>query len=184
MNEPLFLIGIAMLGLGTGMLLHGRNSSSKLRLWKGQTETLVRKLIERGILVADVQLTIIDDYNEYDVRLVAHEHKGLTLDEYMQLAMRTRNPDVTGFSALLEGAMGCSGEAGELLDELKKVAFHGHDLDKDKLLKELGDNLWYTARTADALGVSLEDVARRNIEKLRARYPHGFSAHDSKNRSE
>ena len=42
--------------------------------------------------------------------------------------------------------------------------------------------LWYLAEIADALGVTLEDIARRNIDKLRKRYPDGFDPERSINR--
>jgi NTP pyrophosphatase (non-canonical NTP hydrolase) len=78
--------------------------------------------------------------------------------------------------------MGMAGEAGEASDLLKKIVFHGHAMDKEKVIKEIGDVLWYIAATATKLGVSLEEVAIRNIEKLRARYPEGFSTDRSVNR--
>lgn len=72
-------------------------------------------------------------------------------------------------------SLGLTGEAGEVADYVKKVVAHGHALDADKLAKELGDVLWYTAVMADAIGRSLEDIAAQNIVKLKARYPEGFS---------
>jgi NTP pyrophosphatase (non-canonical NTP hydrolase) len=47
----------------------------------------------------------------------------------------------------------------------------GRPLDRDAVVLELGDALWCLAITADTLGVSLADVARRNVEKLRVRHP-------------
>lgn len=83
---------------------------------------------------------------------------------------------------LLLGALGLAGEAGEFADRVKKTAYHGHALDREKLLDELGDILWYIADAAGALGVELEEVARRNNAKLRLRYPEGFNPEASKNR--
>ena len=54
----------------------------------------------------------------------------------------------------------------------------------EKLLEEVGDVAWYLAETAHALGVSLEEVCQRNIDKLRARYPEGFSAERSLHRQD
>ena len=59
-----------------------------------------------------------------------------------------------------------------------------HDLDREGLIKELGDIAWYLAETATALDVSLEEVLERNIEKLRKRYPEGFDTKKSQNRTE
>ena len=85
---------------------------------------------------------------------------------------------------LVNGAMGLCGESGEVADLLKKHIFHGEDLDLDNLKKELGDVCWYIAQICNAAGLKLEDVMRGNIEKLKRRYPDGFSEEASKNRKE
>jgi NTP pyrophosphatase (non-canonical NTP hydrolase) len=79
--------------------------------------------------------------------------------------------------------MGLCGESGEAIDIVKKHLHQGHELDRDKLLKELGDIAWYLAEAATALDMDLETVLERNIEKLRARYPEGFSPERSIHRS-
>ena len=76
------------------------------------------------------------------------------------------------------------GESGEACDLVKKHLFHGHELDRESLIKELGDVAWYLAEGAEALGIPLEEVFERNIEKLRRRYPEGFSSEKSINRNE
>lgn len=81
-------------------------------------------------------------------------------------------------------AMGLAGEAGETADYLKKVLGHGHPLDLPRIEKELGDVLWYLAVLANSFGLSLNQVAKTNVEKLRTRYPEGFSSHASLNRSD
>jgi len=107
----------------------------------------------------------------------------LTFDEYQQLALRTATrEDGDKFKASVEKAMGISGEAGEVTDLLKKVLCHGHKLDKNKLIKELGDVQWYVATNAAEYGISLKEIAVTNIEKLRQRYPEGFSQERSINR--
>ena len=85
---------------------------------------------------------------------------------------------------LLYGALGLTGEAGEVADSIKKVIFHGHKSDYEALVKELGDVCWYIALLCHAIGVPLEEVMSRNIEKLEKRYPEGFSESASINRSE
>ena len=77
--------------------------------------------------------------------------------------------------ALVLGALGLCGEAGEVAEPIKKHLYHGKPLDREKLLNELGDVLWYVNYTARALGFSLAQVADANNRKLRARYPQGFS---------
>lgn len=107
----------------------------------------------------------------------------MNFDEYQKLAMRTANL-TTGELRLAYLGLGLTGEAGEVAEHIKKHIGHGHDLDIEKLAKELGDVLWYVAVMADALGLELGDIATRNIEKLRKRYPDGFSSEASRNREE
>lgn len=103
----------------------------------------------------------------------------MELNEYQQLAMRTLNPALSRKDVLINGVMGLCGESGEAIDIVKKHLAQGHELDREKLAKELGDVAWYLAETATAIGYSLDDICRMNIEKLKARYPEGFSAENS-----
>ena len=106
----------------------------------------------------------------------------MTINEYQKLALTTLNPELSKKDVLINGVMGLCGESGEAIDIVKKHLHQGHELDREKLIKELGDIAWYLAETAAALDVSLEEVLERNIEKLRSRYPEGFSAERSVNR--
>ena len=108
----------------------------------------------------------------------------MTINEYQQLALTTANKDLTPVQKLENGVMGLCGEAGEVIDIVKKHLFHRHPLDADKLKDELGDVAWYLALTSHALGLTLEEVLEHNIEKLRKRYPEGFSAEKSLHREE
>lgn len=108
----------------------------------------------------------------------------MTINEYQLLAMRTKNPELSKEQILINSAMGLCGEAGEFIDSIKKWYAHGHELDREHLIKELGDVAWYLAEAAYALDISLEEVLSRNIDKLRARYPEGFSEEGSKNRKD
>lgn len=130
----------------------------------------------------------------------------MTINDYQNQAMRTNDGScydrlfekaldyldnlqdelkiVTDPGELLNGALGLTGESGEVADLIKKYLFHGHDLDKDELVKELGDVCWYVALLCHAIGVSLEEIMSRNIEKLKKRYPEGFSSEASINRTE
>lgn len=111
----------------------------------------------------------------------------LSLNEYQARARRTSNTnglEQASYDKLINGVMGMCGEAGECIDVVKKMMFQQHELDTEKLIEELGDVLWYCAELASGLGVALEDVALVNIEKLKGRYPEGFSAERSINRAE
>jgi NTP pyrophosphatase (non-canonical NTP hydrolase) len=94
-----------------------------------------------------------------------------TLSEYQAEARRTIRPQLTEDQRLLDAAAGLAEEAGEVLAHVRKHLLQGRPLDRDSLALELGDALWCVAITADTLGISLEAVARRNVEKLRARHP-------------
>jgi NTP pyrophosphatase (non-canonical NTP hydrolase) len=106
----------------------------------------------------------------------------MTGNEYQRLAMTTLNPALTKKDILINGVMGLCGESGEAIDIVKKHLHQGHPLDKEKLLKELGDIAWYLAETAYALDLELEVVLEQNITKLKERYPEGFEAEKSMNR--
>ncbi|MDB4278917.1 nucleoside triphosphate pyrophosphohydrolase family protein [Deltaproteobacteria bacterium] len=109
-----------------------------------------------------------------------HDH--LKLDEYQKLAGRTINPEQSHRDNLGNFALGLTGEAGETGDYIKKHLYHGHDLDPEVVKSELGDVLWYVAALATAVGLDLSDVAQGNVDKLKKRYPEGFSQAASKAR--
>lgn len=108
----------------------------------------------------------------------------MTLDDYQQLAARTLGRDRTHEQQLANAALGLTGEAGEVADVIKKHLFHATPLDQDALAKELGDCLWYIGAFATVLGLSLDEIAQRNVDKLRKRYPEGFDTERSRNRTE
>ena len=107
----------------------------------------------------------------------------MTPNEYQKVAMTTLNSQLTRKDVLINAVMGLCGESGEAIDIVKKHLHQGHDLDREKLIKELGDIAWYLAEAATALDIDLETVLERNIEKLRSRYPEGFSAERSIHRN-
>lgn len=105
-------------------------------------------------------------------------------DSYQELALRTLNPSLSQHDILINGVMGLCGEAGEAIDIVKKHLAQGHELDRDALIDELGDIAWYLAESAHALDCTLSEVLSRNINKLRQRYPEGFSTEQSLRRNE
>lgn len=108
----------------------------------------------------------------------------MTINEYQKAALRTASNENEKYPRILNGLMGLNGESGEAIDILKKHMFHGHDLDKEHLAKELGDVAWYLAVSADALGYDLETILQMNVDKLMKRYPEGFDIEKSKHRQE
>ena len=106
----------------------------------------------------------------------------MTINEYQKLAMTTLNPELNQKEVLINSVMGLCGESGEAVDMVKKHLFQGHELDKEKFAKELGDIAWYLAEAATAIDIPLESVFQGNIEKLKKRYPEGFDTEKSLNR--
>jgi len=94
----------------------------------------------------------------------------MDFNEYEKRALETRVPEAAG---IVYSALGLTGEAGEVADKVKKsIRDCGGGLnneDKNALLKELGDVLWYLTSAASDLGSSLEAVASLNIEKVESR---------------
>jgi len=103
----------------------------------------------------------------------------ITMSKYQAWAMRTSRKDISPDDHLFNGILGLSGEVGECADLVKKCFYQDGRAITEKLKEELGDVLWYIAEVASAMGWSLADVAVKNIEKLKKRYPDGFSADKS-----
>lgn len=108
----------------------------------------------------------------------------MELNDYQNEAKRT--PSGRRFPGdsdqLMCDLLGLVGEAGEVADYMKKALYHKAPLDRAKLGAELGDVLWHLAAIATEMGLSLERVAELNLEKLRVRYPNGFTPKDSAER--
>jgi NTP pyrophosphatase (non-canonical NTP hydrolase) len=103
----------------------------------------------------------------------------MNFSEYQEISHRTSNSELDKNLAVAIAGLGLTGEAGEAADLLKKYLGHGHELDLEKLDKELGDILWYVAEIASLLDRDLSDIASKNVEKLKKRYPQGFNTQDS-----
>ena len=105
-------------------------------------------------------------------------------NEYQKAAMATLNPALDKKNVLINSVMGLCGESGEAIDIVKKWLMQGHELDKEHLVRELGDVAWYLAEAATALDIPLEAVFQGNLDKLRQRFPNGFDTGASVNRTE
>jgi NTP pyrophosphatase (non-canonical NTP hydrolase) len=107
----------------------------------------------------------------------------MTLDEYQAASLRTASWAATKEESLAILGLGIVGEAGEVADYIKKVIGHGHAMEVDRLVKEIGDVLYYVSMIATLVGVELSVVAQVNIDKLKARYPVKFETELSINRA-
>jgi NTP pyrophosphatase (non-canonical NTP hydrolase) len=105
--------------------------------------------------------------------------KFTSLEEYEQFVTSLASPESLKDmrARLATGALGLAGEAGEVADVAKKILFHNLELTQeihDRLVKELGDVMWYVAFTArNVLNVSIQHVIDENVAKLQARYKTG-----------
>ena len=88
---------------------------------------------------------------------------------------------------LLTAGVGINAEGGEFLEIVKKMVFQGKPFNEDNrehMIIELGDLMWYVAQATQALGVSFEEVIETNVKKLEKRYPGGqFDIYYSENRA-
>lgn len=107
----------------------------------------------------------------------------MDIQTYSKLAMRTVSPMPTAMLDIVHAAMGISGEAGEVLDSVKKTMAYGKNLDRDHVVEEIGDCLFYMNMMVKFLDTTWDEVLDRNIRKLEARYPElKFSAERANNR--
>jgi NTP pyrophosphatase (non-canonical NTP hydrolase) len=110
--------------------------------------------------------------------------------EFVSLADRMVELDEKGanIERLLTAGVGINAEGGEFLEIIKKMIFQGKPWNadnKEHLLIELGDLMWYVAQACMALEVSFDEVIARNVKKLEKRYPGGaFDVYYSENREE
>jgi len=95
-------------------------------------------------------------------------------NEYQAWVVSKMRKDLGPMDLAKNMALGLAGEAGECADHIKKGAYHGKPIDRNKMTKELGDTLFYLAGLAAVNQIELADVVQGNVLKLEARYPNGF----------
>ena len=126
-----------------------------------------------------------DKYSKFVDAVTSDESK-----DFLALSDRLVELDKKGanIERLVTAGVGLNAEAGEFLEIVKKMVFQGKPWNKDNrehLITELGDIIWYATNACMALGISFEDVVARNVEKLEKRYPGGqFDVYYSENRED
>ena len=109
--------------------------------------------------------------------------------DFVYLADRLVDLDRKGanIERLTTSGVGLAAESGEFLEIVKKMVFQGKpwsDSNREHLIIELGDVMWYVANACMALGVDFEEVLEINVKKLEKRYPSGsFDIYKSENRA-
>lgn len=107
----------------------------------------------------------------------------MNFDRYQSLARRTQNVRLTSHERLEHALFGLSAETGEIHSIFQKV-YQGHPVKMADLIGEMGDLLWFLAELADVHGLTLDEIAAHNVDKLRRRYPDGFSEEESLHRED
>lgn len=121
----------------------------------------------------------------------------MTISEYQKLAMRTVMPNINqaekiitacqmwpADSHIIIAALKLNSESGELSDTLVKYLCYGQEFDKDNVIEECGDILWYVALILEKLKVNMETCMQMNIDKLNKRYPDKFTEQDALERKD
>ena len=147
----------------------------------------IKKELSDEPLKPEIPETKSVDFDKYAVFV-----DGVTSDpskDYQSFTESLDNLDGEGanIQRLLTAAVGLSAEGGEFMEIVKKMVFQGkpwNDDNREHLIIELGDAIWYVMQACSALDVSLEDVVAKNVDKLKKRYPGGeFDVYKSENRS-
>ena len=147
----------------------------------------IKKEFSEEPLKPEIPETKSVDFDKYAIFV-----DGVTSDpskDYQSFTESLDNLDGEGanIQRLLTAAVGLSAEGGEFMEIVKKMVFQGkpwNDDNREHLIIELGDAMWYVMQACSALDVSLEDVVAQNVEKLKKRYPGGeFDVYKSENRS-
>ena len=107
----------------------------------------------------------------------------MTLNEYQQKAARTINGKLDNTDLVKHSLLGLASEVGETCGIFQKE-YQGHAVKLEKVVEEIGDIFWFAAELCTALGISMDEVAERNINKLFGRYKNGFTESESVNRVE
>jgi NTP pyrophosphatase (non-canonical NTP hydrolase) len=147
----------------------------------------IKKEFSEEPLKPEIPETKSVDFDKYAIFV-----DGVTSDpskDYQSFTESLDNLDREGanIQRLLTAAVGLSAEGGEFMEIVKKMVFQGkpwNDDNREHLIIELGDAMWYVMQACSALDVSLEDVVAKNVDKLKKRYPGGeFDVYKSENRS-
>ena len=147
----------------------------------------IKKEFSEEPLKPEIPETKSVDFDKYAIFV-----DGVTSDpskDYQSFTESLDNLDREGanIQRLLTAAVGLSAEGGEFMEIVKKMVFQGkpwNDDNREHLIIELGDVMWYVAQACMALGVDFEEVLEVNVKKLEKRYPTGtFDIYKSENRA-
>jgi NTP pyrophosphatase (non-canonical NTP hydrolase) len=113
------------------------------------------------------------------IREILKEVGSGSLKEYQDACKLTAKKFASPKEEILTWGLGITGEAGDVASCIKKT--FAHDNDQRAGIKEnLGDTLWYVAMICNFFDWNLQDILDNNLEKLKVRYPQGFTIEDAR----
>lgn len=141
-------------------------------------EELLKKFHEQPLIFIEKPV-----FQPLDLPAICDVYDVYTFKRYQEFACKTKKyPEK---NAIIYPALGMAEETGEVCGKIKKwLRGDVPELDKNAMAKEIGDVLWYIASLADDLGLSMEDIARMNIDKVNKRMATGTLKGNGDNREE
>ena len=103
----------------------------------------------------------------------------MELDEYQEACKRTSKKFASSETEIATWGLGIAGEAGDVASCIKKTFVQKNEFVKDGIKGNIGDMIWYAAMICSCFGWKLSDCLRKNVDKLKARYPDGFKFKDA-----
>lgn len=95
----------------------------------------------------------------------------MNFNDYQSLANKTLYGNE---QVLTNCALGLASETGEVLDIIQKYTFESQPMNREALIKEMGDVLWYLSQISEWANISFDEVAQTNIDMLQKRFPDGY----------
>ena len=106
----------------------------------------------------------------------------ITLKQYQKACKATAKKFETDEKEILTWGLGIAGEAGDIAGCIKKT--YSHDNDQTAGVREnIGDTIWYAAMISNFYGWDLQEILQENLEKLKKRFPKGFTLEDAKRKN-
>lgn len=103
----------------------------------------------------------------------------MNLKQYQEACKRTSKEFATPETEIATWGLGVAGEAGDIASCIKKIFAHKNEAIKEGLKENPGDTMWYIAMICNFFNWDMEEVLNENIEKLKKRYPEGFTFKDA-----
>lgn len=100
----------------------------------------------------------------------------MEIKEFQLKSTRTLNQALPKDMNIVNMCLGAYGEFSEVSELIKKHVFQGHELNREKVIEELGDTMFYLVNLATELDIDMTEVLQNNVDKLLVRYPEGFTA--------